>query len=72
MEKSKDNVWIQYFLENIEYENKGWIDFESEISHAIQCFDYMKNYCEYCKKYIKWPQEKEQEKCYKEEIVKKF
>ncbi|WP_236894922.1 MULTISPECIES: bacteriophage abortive infection AbiH family protein [Clostridium] len=72
MEKSKDNVWIQYFLENIEYENKGWIDFESEISHAIQCFDYMKNYCEYCKKYIKWPQEKEQEKCYKEEIVKKI
>lgn len=71
IEGANNNIWIKYFIKNMNYENKGWIDFESEISNVIQCFDYMKNYSEYCKKYLKWPEEKEQEKYYKEEIVKK-
>jgi hypothetical protein len=72
VEYAGNNIWIKYFVENIKYKNQGWIDFETEISNVIQCFDYMKNYSEYCKKYLKWPEEKEQEKYYKEEIVKKI
>lgn len=69
---SKDNIWIKYFFENIEYENKGWIDFESEISNVIKCFDYMKNYSEYNRKAIAWPREREQERVDKQEIVQKI
>lgn len=35
----KDNVWIEYFLKNPLYQKENWIDFESEISRAIQAID---------------------------------
>ncbi len=38
-----DNVFIQYFNEKIDF-NKGWIDFESEISLIISSLDFMKDY----------------------------
>lgn len=40
-----NNVWIEYFDDKIQsYENKGWIDFESEISEVVKALDY----------YIEW------------------
>lgn len=69
---ANNNVWIKYFIENIDYEKKGWIDFESEISNVIQCFNYMEIYCEYCKDYLVWPNDKEQEKYNKQESVEKI
>ena len=40
-----NNVWIEYFDDKIQsYENKGWIDFESEISDVVKALDY----------YIEW------------------
>jgi len=35
----KDNVWIDYFLQNQMYQKENWIDFESEISSVIQSLD---------------------------------
>lgn len=35
----KDNVWIEYFLENPLYQKENWIDFESEISKVIKSID---------------------------------
>lgn len=75
-EKSKEliecankNIWIKYFLENIEYDNQGWIDFESEISDVIQCFDYMKNISKYYEKDGRLPENLDD---YKEEIVQRI
>ncbi|HHQ4156445.1 AbiH family protein [Clostridium perfringens] len=43
-----NNVWIEYFNSKIQgYENKGWIDFESEISDVIQALDYLIDYCKH-------------------------
>ncbi|MFW2504579.1 AbiH family protein [Clostridium diolis] len=39
-----NNDWIKYFEEANSNENKGWIDFEGEISHVIRSLDYMKKY----------------------------
>lgn len=39
---ANNNIWIKYFIENMNYEKEGWIDLESEISNVILCFDYMK------------------------------
>jgi hypothetical protein len=36
------NVWVEYFIEKEEYDGKGWIDFESEISEVVRCLDYMR------------------------------
>ena len=35
----KDNIWIEYFLQNPMYQKENWIDFESEISKVIQSLD---------------------------------
>ncbi|EJT6492901.1 bacteriophage abortive infection AbiH family protein [Clostridium perfringens] len=46
-----NNVWIEYFDDKIQsYENKGWIDFESEISDVVQALDY---YIEWRSHYLK-------------------
>ncbi|MDH2473510.1 AbiH family protein [Clostridium perfringens] len=43
-----NNVWIEYFNSKIQgYENKGWIDFESEISDVIQALDYYIEFIKY-------------------------
>lgn len=39
-----NNDWIKYFEDSNFNENKGWIDFEGEISHVIRSLDYMKKY----------------------------
>lgn len=39
-----ENIWIQYFITNEEYSNKGWIDFENEISEVIKALDYIKKF----------------------------
>lgn len=36
---SKDNYWIECFRNMKGYQNEGWINFESEISNAIQNFE---------------------------------
>ncbi|ADL53521.1 bacteriophage abortive infection AbiH family protein [Clostridium cellulovorans] len=38
------NVWIDYFSKKSGIENKGWIDFESEIADIIKCLEYYMNY----------------------------
>lgn len=41
-----NNLWIDYFLDNSQYQKDNWIDFESEISNVIQLLDddmYQKN-----------------------------
>lgn len=35
----KDNIWIEYFLQNTMYQKENWIDFENEISQVIQSLD---------------------------------
>ena len=35
----KFNLWIDYFLQNSNYNKENWIDFESEISQLIQLLD---------------------------------
>ena len=35
----KYNIWIDYFLQNLQYIKENWIDFESEISKLIQLLD---------------------------------
>ncbi|MGL5354261.1 MAG: AbiH family protein, partial [Clostridium sp.] len=41
-ELSSNNIWINYFIEKVdEYYEKGWIDFESEISLIIKCLEYL-------------------------------
>lgn len=37
-----NNVWVEYFLNQVTYEAEGWIDFESEISNVIKSLDYMR------------------------------
>lgn len=39
------NIWLKYFLNQLdkEDENKGWIDFEYEISQVIQSLDLLKS-----------------------------
>lgn len=44
IELSKNNIWIKYFIDLNFNENKGWIDFEYEISNVIRSLDYMKKY----------------------------
>lgn len=40
-----NNVWIEYFIDKVHnYANKGWIDFEAEISEIVKALDY---YIEY-------------------------
>lgn len=64
-----NNIWIKYFIENMNYEKEGWIDLESEISNVIKCFDYMKNISKYYEKYYQLPENIDD---YKEEIVQKI
>lgn len=40
----RKNIWIKYFINNEECNNKGWIDFENEISEVIKSLDYLKKY----------------------------
>lgn len=47
----KSNSWIEYFLESV-YEDKGWIDFESEIEEVIL---YIKQVISYTNKGYKPP-----------------
>lgn len=35
-----NNIWIEYFKENKNYQKDNWIDFESEIHKVIQSLDY--------------------------------
>lgn len=35
----KNNIWIEYFLQNPMYQKENWIDFENEISKVIQSLD---------------------------------
>lgn len=72
IECANNNIWIKYFIENMNYEKEGWIDLESEISNVVQCFDYMKNYSECSRNGIGWPPEQVWEKNNKEEVVKKI
>lgn len=39
-----NNVWIEYFLKKDNYQNKGWVAFEAEISSIIQALEYMRNF----------------------------
>lgn len=41
--QSNNNIWISYFIKTInkDTKNKGWIDFETEISKVIQSFEYV-------------------------------
>lgn len=69
IELNEKNVWIQYFFNRRNNQNRTWIDFESEISEVIQNLDYMRknrikrkiDKNEYC--------DEEKEKC-ESEIVK--
>lgn len=69
IELSEKNVWISYFCDKKNDQNRTWIDFESEISEVIQVLDYMRknrikrniDKNEYC--------DKEKEKC-EIEIIK--
>ncbi|WP_297712993.1 bacteriophage abortive infection AbiH family protein [Clostridium sp.] len=36
-----NNIWIEYFDNEIDFKNKGWIDFEFEISEVIKSLDYL-------------------------------
>ncbi|MGL4850138.1 MAG: AbiH family protein [Clostridium sp.] len=45
------NIWIKYFEDKIEKsENKGWIDFELEISDVIQALEYLQETNKYVEK----------------------
>ncbi|WP_302782584.1 AbiH family protein [Clostridium saudiense] len=46
----ENNVWINYFIDKIQDKdkNKGWIDFELEISQVIKSLDYLQNYNKRC------------------------
>lgn len=35
----KNNIWLEYFLQNPMYQKENWIDFEGEISKVIQSLD---------------------------------
>lgn len=69
IEGANNNIWIKYFLENMNYEKEGWIDFESEISSVIQCIEYMRNSSEYYQKYSQQPRNIDN---YKEKIVRQI
>lgn len=69
---ANNNIWIKYFIENMDYEREGWIDLESEISNVIKCFEYMKNYSEQNRKGLGWPKEQEQDRADKQELVQKI
>lgn len=71
IECANNNLWIRYFIDNMNYEKEGWIDLESEISNVIQCFDYAKNLSNYLKKFNEWPLDRDREK-YKEIILEKI
>jgi hypothetical protein len=43
IECANNNIWVRYFIKNMDYGKEGWIDLESEISYVIKCFEYMKN-----------------------------
>ncbi|NOW92377.1 uncharacterized protein YihD (DUF1040 family) [Clostridium beijerinckii] len=64
-----NNIWIKYFLENMDYEKEGWIDLESEISSVVKCFEYAKTLSLYLIKNNQWPQYRDN---YKEKIVEKI
>lgn len=36
-----NNIWLEYFMSKVMNENKGWIDFESEISEVIKALEYL-------------------------------
>lgn len=36
-----NNIWLEYFMDKVINENKGWIDFESEISEVIKTLEYL-------------------------------
>lgn len=36
----QQNIWIDYFIREINYKEKGWIDFELEISEVVKSIDY--------------------------------
>lgn len=36
-----NNIWLEYFMDKVINENKGWIDFESEISEVIKALEYL-------------------------------
>lgn len=40
----RGNIWINYFINNEQHNNKGWIDFENEICEVIKALDYFKKY----------------------------
>ncbi len=69
---ANNNIWVRYFIKNMDYEKDGWIDFESEICNVIKCFEYMKKYSDHNRKGIGWPREEEQERADKQEIVQKI
>lgn len=52
LELIKDNIWIEYFIDKIQDKdkNKGWIDFELEISQVIKSLDYLQKYNKVCAK----------------------
>lgn len=68
---ANNNIWIKYFIENMNYEKDGWIDLESEISNVIKYVDYSKNISNYLKKFNEWPLDRDREN-YKENIVEKI
>lgn len=69
---ANNNIWIKYFLENVSYENKGWIDFELEISNVIQSLDNAHKLSIYYKKNEKHFPEYNKRDLDKEEIVSKI
>lgn len=36
---TKHNIWIKWFRSSEMFAKEGWIDFESEISRVVQCFE---------------------------------
>ncbi|MDG5852448.1 AbiH family protein [Clostridium beijerinckii] len=68
---ANNNIWIKYFIENMNYEKEGWIDLESEISNVIKCLEYSKNLSNYLKKFNEWPADRDRE-VYKEKVVEKI
>lgn len=52
IKKETDNLWINYFYDKAEQENKNWVDFEAEISTIIQNLE---EWLEYKKSYKNLP-----------------
>lgn len=67
----KENVWINYFLEQEKSIGENWIDFESEISNVVQAIETLKGYIERDDDVLKIKDAKQQTIIYFLKIAKK-